>query len=312
MSMKGEEYEYLLALNAMVSAVLEDYHCFAVAFQVGKGKFDDVAFRYRQKEEETGTKLIVLQAKNKANDVVDIDNLLGDNDGDFSLPKYFHSYVRICSGMETKFIGMKLEEVVIFTSAKLDEKKHRKETNTEIKQLDDLLFDLSKENKKSLSAGHGNHERKSEEIFNFTQSGKKCGIKVTSAAKKEIKEKAYMKRLAKLLITKLFDKTEISNDSYIADFQFPLSEFVLELATKSGDSARFREDFLRLQVTEPPTEKEKFFKILKEEFDGRKNKTPELKNLEFSKINQCISDNGSVTNVPASDQELTLKVFPVW
>ena len=61
---KGHEYEYLLALNAMVSAVLEDYPCFAVAFEVGKGKFDDVAFRYRQKEKEP-YKLIVCKQKTK-------------------------------------------------------------------------------------------------------------------------------------------------------------------------------------------------------------------------------------------------------
>jgi hypothetical protein len=116
------------------------------------GKFDDLIFKFKDEttsNEEQTKSYLFLQAKHKQNEETEkitAADLLKDNDGEFSLPKYFRSYFRDIIQGSKGCLAENVHDCIICTNIGFnpDDKEYTK-SGIELIRLDDpdkiLSFD---------------------------------------------------------------------------------------------------------------------------------------------------------------------------
>ncbi|XP_031634299.1 uncharacterized protein LOC116347724 isoform X1 [Contarinia nasturtii] len=123
-NLHGPIYQLKLQMLYLKRAIKMDYD-----FQLGTevedaGKFDDLVFMYRRKDDVEAKNIKCLQAKHKQETgetkKITTHNLLTKNDDDFSLQKYFISYRKIKKDSIFKSHKLKEIELLICTNANFD------------------------------------------------------------------------------------------------------------------------------------------------------------------------------------------------
>jgi hypothetical protein len=117
------------------------------------GKFDDLIFKFN-KSDQTSESYRFLQAKHKQNEdkeKITATDLLNDNNGEFSLPKYFRSYYREVIKQAEGILPETIQDCIICTNIGFDNEENLKKSGIELIRLDDhdniLSFDKTLDNK---------------------------------------------------------------------------------------------------------------------------------------------------------------------
>jgi hypothetical protein len=117
------------------------------------GKFDDLIFKFK-KSNQTSESYRFLQAKHKQNEdkeKITATDLLNDNNGEFSLPKYFRSYYREVIKQAEGILPETIQDCIICTNIGFDNEENLKKSGIELIRLDDhdniLSFDKTLDNK---------------------------------------------------------------------------------------------------------------------------------------------------------------------
>ncbi len=121
-TLHGDIYQLKLLMLFLRRGLDNQYSAYELATEVeSAGKFDDVVFKYSitgESKELEEFKYRYLQAKHSLQDgkVITEDNLLAEEDTDFSLQKYFISYLRV----KEKTVNGKLQDFIICTNITFD------------------------------------------------------------------------------------------------------------------------------------------------------------------------------------------------
>ena len=150
-NLHGNAFQLKLLMLFLIRGIRVSYQ-----FQLGTeipgmgGKFDDLIFKY-EKADGTNAKTEryrFLQAKHKQNEETEkitAADLLKDNDGEFSLPKYFRSYIRDIIQGPKRCLEENVHDCIICTNIGFDNEDNLRKEGIELIRLDDddkiLSFD---------------------------------------------------------------------------------------------------------------------------------------------------------------------------
>nr|CAH0106736.1 unnamed protein product [Daphnia galeata] len=160
-SLHGNVFQLKLLMLFLIRGIVAGYQ-----FELGTeipgmgGKFDDLIFKFKKAKnineasstEEQIERYRFLQAKHKQNEETEkitAADLLKDNDGEFSLPKYFRSYFRdIIQGIKGCLVE-NVHDCIICTNIGFDNEDDLRKDGIELIPLDDHDIFLSFDNKVS-------------------------------------------------------------------------------------------------------------------------------------------------------------------
>ncbi|EFX62704.1 hypothetical protein DAPPUDRAFT_229967, partial [Daphnia pulex] len=241
-SLHGNVFQLKLLVLFLIRGIKAKYQ-----FKLGTeipgmgGKFDDLIFKYKVPDKDSMTQEVqteryrYLQAKHKQNEEtgkITAADLLNDNDGHFSLPKYFRSYYgEVIDGIKG-CLPNNVRDCIICTNVGFENETKLKEDGIELQPLNDW-----------------------DEILNFDKvSDKKSPIryklKKTKALRWEMAQWSAVHLLAKTLLEKVTHQKEIALTSPIfKSYHVALvEENVIDKEKKNlcskflkGDDSRFRE-----------------------------------------------------------------------
>jgi hypothetical protein len=151
-TLHGNVFQLKLLMLFLIRGIAAGYQ-----FQLGTempevgGKFDDLIFKFKDEttsNEEQTKSYLFLQAKHKQNEETEkitAADLLKDNDGDFSLPKYFRSYFRDIIQGSKECLAENVHDCIICTNIGFDNEDDLGEEGIALIRLDDddkiLSFD---------------------------------------------------------------------------------------------------------------------------------------------------------------------------
>ena len=234
---KGPQYEIRLCLHFMVGAILNGYHSFQLACNMERGgKFDDIVFRYRKKENDP-EKWRLIQAKNTKDPPIEMSDLLYKSGENFDLIKYFGSYFMIKSKTE-------VQDVVIFTTRTTGQRIPR----TELPNSKVTLQNLSDD----------------EDILDFNEPSSKRYKLIPSADTVQDMKTRYMKHIACYLIEFMEGEKGFFNDCHLV-----LSDEIL-IVDRTKGTASFRPAFLIEGNDQLSEETRMFQQIFKQQFREKK------------------------------------------
>ena len=159
-SLHGITFQLKLLVLFFIRGVTADYK-----FKLGTeipgmgGKFDDLIFKYeiKQPNEELKTqKVRYLQAKHQQieeTEKIKSADLLSDNNGEFSLPKYFRSYRNDVINGRNKCLPENIQDCIICTNIGFEDEMKLKEKGVELLRLNDKddILTFSKVSSKTKS-----------------------------------------------------------------------------------------------------------------------------------------------------------------
>ncbi|WP_438456617.1 ankyrin repeat domain-containing protein [Wolbachia endosymbiont of Kerria lacca] len=293
-SFHGTVYQLKL-LMLFLKRGLDQGYSFNLATEMDAAeKFDDVVFQYTEGGEEVYR---FLQAKHKQDDnkKITVNDLLTEQDDEFSLQKYFISYRKIKQNPEFYDQSDELKDFVICTNIDLGDDL---QNSFERVQDEDGIIDIKVEN-----------NSKEPKRLKFRKGGSLTKESLTSI----FIEVSDLKRLAKKLAEYVFgnnNKTIGLKDDLFKKYHGALAERVIDIQTK-----KFKEDFVSGSSNLPKEVKE-FRKVLleksglsEEDFE-RDLKTKNLKisdtfgNVLNIEENPQINRKKTSNNSPDPSQEL--------
>jgi ankyrin repeat protein/energy-coupling factor transporter ATP-binding protein EcfA2 len=266
---KGMQYEVRLLLHFMVRALVNGYHSFHLASNMkAAGKFDDVVFCYRRNKNEP-ERLRLIQAKNTGTTTITADDLVSKPGEDFNLKKYLNSYNEIRNS--EKFRGMEVQDVVLFTTRRIDKTLPLIQLSRITMTLDDA------QDEDDILSFHGTASTRHK--FSPLATEHKFPVE-------------FMTKVALDLIKFMKEKRPIRTDTF-RDSHMLLSSYVLDVQqqSRSNSNAFFKPEFLveNNQILSTET------RIFQNIFIG---KYKALTNRDFYQINEDLHKD-----------EIRLKVF---
>lgn len=227
----GIIFQLKLLMLCLWRAIQEEYKKFRLATELPAAvKSNDIVFQYQNDDSEKW-KFLLIQVKHKEGSTeskkIKESDLLNTDDKDFSLNKYFHSYLRIIrstveNSIYSVFSNSEIEDVILITNIDFEDKLKNQFTKENIHE--DKLFKLDKNN----------------EIVNVFKFNREHSKLVEKMKPIFIKTSDFHK-----LIEKITER--INNKKTMLDMRIPIfEEYYYPLIREVFDIAnnKFRADFI--------------------------------------------------------------------